>query len=152
ISVFNNATPGIHGHIASSTITNNGAFNGSGGAAGHGAVSGAAGSTSLADGGNLDLYGDTLEIRDSVIAGGVAASASYTNCSIGSSTLTSHGYNVEDKNQCIPTPAAGDRHNLNPMLGPLQDNGGPTETMAPLAGSPLINGGPATCQGLGTPL
>jgi predicted outer membrane repeat protein len=29
----------------------------------------------------------------------------------------------------------------NPMLGPLQDNGGPTLTMAPLAGSPAIDGG-----------
>ena len=34
------------------------------------------------------------------------------------------------------------------MLGPLQDNGGPTRTMAPLPGSPLIDGGPPTCTGL----
>jgi hypothetical protein len=29
----------------------------------------------------------------------------------------------------------------DPKLGPLQDNGGPTQTMAPLAGSPLLNAG-----------
>jgi parallel beta-helix repeat protein len=29
----------------------------------------------------------------------------------------------------------------DPMLGPLQDNGGPTQTMAPLAGSPLLDAG-----------
>ena len=31
-----------------------------------------------------------------------------------------------------------------PMLGALADNGGPTLTMLPLAGSPLIDAGPAT--------
>ena len=30
---------------------------------------------------------------------------------------------------------------LNPQLGPLQDNGGPTPTMALLSGSPAINAG-----------
>lgn len=29
----------------------------------------------------------------------------------------------------------------DPMLGPLQDNGGPAETMAPVAGSPVIDAG-----------
>ncbi len=29
----------------------------------------------------------------------------------------------------------------NPMLGPLQNNGGPTPTMAPLVGSPVIDQG-----------
>jgi hypothetical protein len=43
-------------------------------------------------------------------------------------------------------------HNLiggNPLLGPLQDNGGPTQTMALLAGSPALNAGDPTQ--LGTP-
>jgi hypothetical protein len=31
--------------------------------------------------------------------------------------------------------------NVNPLLGPLQDNGGPTKTMALLAGSPALNAG-----------
>ena len=57
-----------------------------------------------------------------------------------------------DKNQCLDAPVTGDRHDLDPKLGPLQDNGGPTKTMAPLSGSPLIDGGPAICQGVGTPL
>ncbi len=40
---------------------------------------------------------------------------------------------------------------LDPLLGPLQDNGGPTQTMAPLIGSPAIGAGdpsdaPATDQ------
>ena len=36
----------------------------------------------------------------------------------------------------------------DPLLGPLQDNGGPTPTMAPAAGSPAIDAGSAS--GLGT--
>lgn len=34
-----------------------------------------------------------------------------------------------------------DRINTDPMLGPLQDNGGPTFTHAPLTGSPAIDSG-----------
>jgi hypothetical protein len=33
----------------------------------------------------------------------------------------------------------GDLRNVNPLLGPLQDNGGPTQTMALLAGSPALD-------------
>jgi hypothetical protein len=39
---------------------------------------------------------------------------------------------------------SGDRTNINPMLGPLQNNGGPTQTMALLIGSPAINAGDNT--------
>jgi len=35
----------------------------------------------------------------------------------------------------------GDQINTDPMLGPLQDNGGPTFTQALLPGSPAIDAG-----------
>jgi len=35
----------------------------------------------------------------------------------------------------------GDRINTDPMLGPLQDNGGSTFTHAPSTGSPAIDAG-----------
>jgi CSLREA domain-containing protein len=152
VSLLNAGNTDINGHIASSTIANNSVFAGTGGAGGFGLVSGADGDVGLAFGGNLAVYSDKAEIRDSVIVGGVASSASSTNCDVGGGEVTSHGYNVEDKNQCIPTPATGDRHDIDAKLGPLQENGGPTKTMAPLGGSPIINGGPAVCQGDGTPL
>jgi hypothetical protein len=38
----------------------------------------------------------------------------------------------------------GNIFNVNPMLGPLQNNGGPTLTMAPLPGSPAIDAVGAT--------
>jgi len=45
----------------------------------------------------------------------------------------------------------GDLNNTDPLLGSLQNNGGPTQTMALLSGSPAIDAGnPAGCtDGLG---
>jgi hypothetical protein len=40
--------------------------------------------------------------------------------------------------------AATDVLGIDPQLGPLQDNGGPTQTMALLAGSPAVNAGDNT--------
>jgi len=41
---------------------------------------------------------------------------------------------------------SGDRNNTDPMLGPLQNNGGPTLTMALPSGSPAIDAGnPSGC-------
>jgi hypothetical protein len=39
---------------------------------------------------------------------------------------------------------ASDLLNINPKLGPLQDNGGPTQTIALLPGSPAIDAGDLT--------
>lgn len=61
-----------------------------------------------------------------------------------------------DINNLITTPAEAILF-ADPLLGPLADNGGPTETRALLAGSPAINAGnaaacPATDQrGVGRP-
>jgi hypothetical protein len=35
----------------------------------------------------------------------------------------------------------GDLPNVDPLLGPLEDNGGPTDTHSLLAGSPAISAG-----------
>jgi CSLREA domain-containing protein len=49
--------------------------------------------------------------------------------------------NMEDTNTCglVSTVTAPNFPNTNPLLGPLQDNGGPTRTMALLPGSPAID-------------
>jgi hypothetical protein len=41
------------------------------------------------------------------------------------------------------SPIVGTPLTADPLLGPLQENGGPTETMAPAAGSPAIDAGSA---------
>ena len=56
-------------------------------------------------------------------------------------TVTSHGYNISDDNGAGLLTGPGDQINTDPMLGPLQDNGGPTLTQALLPGSPAINAG-----------
>lgn len=55
----------------------------------------------------------------------------------------SMGHNIEDADTC-GLVAAGDQININPMLEPLADNGGPTPTMALMAGSPAIDTGDTT--------
>jgi len=56
-------------------------------------------------------------------------------------TVTSLGYNLSSDDGGGFLTATGDQTNTNPMLGPLQDNGGPTFTCALLPGSPAINAG-----------
>ncbi|HEU5008107.1 MAG TPA: choice-of-anchor Q domain-containing protein [Jatrophihabitantaceae bacterium] len=52
--------------------------------------------------------------------------------------MTSDGYNLDSDGSC-GFDKAGDHSTVNPELGALQDNGGPTKTMMPLAGSPAID-------------
>jgi hypothetical protein len=55
------------------------------------------------------------------------------------------GNNLDQDNSCNLT-AEGDVPNVDPMLGPIADNGGPTRTEALQVGSPAIDAGnPATC-------
>ena len=56
-------------------------------------------------------------------------------------TVTSYGYNISSDNGGGYLSGPGDQINADPMLGPLQDNGGPTFTRALLPGSPAINAG-----------
>jgi CSLREA domain-containing protein len=87
-------------------------------------------------GANLELLsGGTF--RDSIVADPVGAD----NCS---GTFTSSGYNLEDDPG--PSPSCGftettDIAGQNPMLAPLANNGGPTNTQALPANSPAIDQG-----------
>ena len=60
-----------------------------------------------------------------------------SNCS---GAPTDAGHNLSSDASCAFT-GAGSRTNLNPMFGPLANNGGPTLTMALLPGSPAIDTG-----------
>jgi hypothetical protein len=59
----------------------------------------------------------------------------------GGATVTSLGYNMTDDGGGGFLSQTGDRVNTDPMLGPLQDNGGPTFTHALLPGSLAIDKG-----------
>jgi hypothetical protein len=105
-------------------------------------------------GGNLNASVG-VQSENTIFSEGVAT-AGQENCS---SPGTSLGHNLEDTtpSQCGLSTALGDRIGINPLLGPLQSNGGPTQTMALLIGSPAIDAGessgcPVTDQrGLGRP-
>jgi hypothetical protein len=56
-------------------------------------------------------------------------------------TVTSLGYNLSSDDGGGYLNGPGDQINIDPMLGPLQDNGGPTFTHELLPGSPAIDAG-----------
>ena len=76
-----------------------------------------------------------MAVKNSIVAGNTGA-----NCS---GSPTSLGYNLEDTNTCGFNQTA-DQNNTDPQIGPLADNGGPTQTHALLAGSPAIDAGDDT--------
>jgi hypothetical protein len=79
-------------------------------------------------------------IQNSIIAN----SGSQGNCAFGPG-FHSKGYNISDDDTCNLN-GPGDMSNTNPQLGPLQNNGGPTQTMALPFGSPAIDAGnPSGC-------
>jgi hypothetical protein len=69
----------------------------------------------------LQREGGTLNIRGSVIE----TSGAVTACESGAGFITSQGFNVFTDNTCAFTLGTGDEENADPMLGPLEDNGGP---------------------------
>jgi hypothetical protein len=71
------------------------------------------------------------KIRNSIVAKNSGA-----NCL----AVTSLGYNLSSDDSCAFN-GPGDLNNIDPMLGPLQFNGGPTKTMALPSGSPAVDAG-----------
>jgi hypothetical protein len=61
--------------------------------------------------------------------------------------FTSQGHNLSSDDGSGFLTGDGDLINVDPLLGPLQDNGGPTQTMALSAGSPALNAGDPTQLG-----
>jgi hypothetical protein len=85
---------------------------------------------------------DTLTITNSIVANSPSGGDCYST-----GQFTDGGHNLSSDDSCsfdwLP--------NTDPLLGPLQDNGGPTWTHALLEGSPAIDAGdnawcPATDQ------
>ena len=93
----------------------------------------------VAMGGNL-FFDKRLTARNTIVANGTAP-GSKGNCNEPLNPAGgSGGFNIESADQC-GFKAAGDRVNTDPQLGPLQSNGGPTQTMVPAPGSPAIDQG-----------
>jgi CSLREA domain-containing protein len=89
-------------------------------------------------GGIWNLASGTVNARNTIIAKNTAAAGPDID-----GTLTSQGYNLigTTSGTTISGDATGNQLNVDPLLGPLQDNGGPTFTHALLSGSTAIEGG-----------
>jgi predicted outer membrane repeat protein len=131
---------GIYGNnitITNSTITGNSALRG-GGVAGGGNIAHTTFSNNSASqaGGALYLT-SALELGNTILKAGASGVNIFNN---GGSFIT-HGYNISSDDGSGFLNGPGDQINTDPMLGPLQDNGGPTFTHALLPGSPAIDAG-----------
>ncbi|HEX9374946.1 MAG TPA: choice-of-anchor Q domain-containing protein [Actinomycetota bacterium] len=107
----------------------------------------ASGSNPFAGGGGLDVESGTTFLHGTILAANTAATG--PNC-IGA--FTTEGFNVYgDTTGCGVTPAGTDHPNVAPKLSALADHGGPTLTLALLAGSPALNKIPvAECHDMST--
>ena len=89
------------------------------------------------NGGAINNRLGILEIENTILNRGDLGS----NIVNDSGTITSHGYNLSSDDGGGYLTGPGDQLNTDPLLGPLQDNGGPTRTHALLPGSPAIDAG-----------
>src|SRR6266542_3198398 len=102
---------------------------------------GAGGGIYIQFGGNVSITNSTISDNgheDGLQGGGIyiqGGSLSLKSVTIsGNKSQTGAG-------TCITAPATGDQRNVNPLLGSLANNGGPTQTHALLTNSPAIDKG-----------
>ena len=131
--------------VTDSTISGNNAGGGSGGGiynsgsvtvtdstiSGNNAVGGIGGVRSIGiynGGGTVSLAADVLATFGGVPSGGECSGGGFTDL----------GYNVADDNTCAFTSSTSISKSTAEDLGPLQNNGGPTQTIEPTAGNPAI--------------
>ena len=133
---------GVHNSTLSDTVVSNSTIsdNGSGIYNDNGAIAASIYNSTMSNNG--------VEIRNFNAPVVVAMSHTIFNVSPGGhsilndfGTVTSYGYNVSSDDGGGYLHGPGDQINTDPLLGPLQDNGGPTFTHALLPGSPAINAG-----------
>jgi len=70
------------------------------------------------------------------------------DCESGGSTVADDGYNLDEDGTCGFSTANHSQSDVDPDLGPLDNNGGPTETQAPALGSPALDQIPAGTSSL----
>ncbi|MGW1956979.1 choice-of-anchor Q domain-containing protein [Streptomyces sp. NPDC001920] len=95
----------------------------------------------------VDLPLGRLTLRNSVVAGNTVGGEA-ADCKRAFATIASKGHNLDGDGSCRLT-APGDLPSRPSLIGPLADNGGPTDTAALLPGSPALDAAadcPATDQ------
>jgi hypothetical protein len=153
-SMFVGPVPGVGGGvfigggtIRNSTISGNGALFGGGIAAGISTTLSLFNTTVTAnspDGYLNALAGMTLVLRNTIIAGNGVDCSDFSGSGF---TTVGDAYNIDGDGSC--GLSGTDQSGVNPMLGPLEDNGGPTFTHALIVGSPAIDMGSPAVPGSG---
>jgi len=88
-----------------------------------------------------------VTLTNTLLAGGALVG----NCA--GDNFISAGYNLSSDTSCAAfLTHTGDLNNVNPQLGPLGNNGGPTPTRLPQTGSPAIDAIPLNTNGCGRSL
>jgi hypothetical protein len=84
----------------------------------------------------------TITLLNTIVAENSGSQFGKSGASVGPGTFTSLGHNLSsDASGRLAGP--GDLQNANPLLAPLGNYGGPTQTLALLPGSPAIDAGTA---------
>jgi len=144
---------GLHVRLINSTLSNNTAIFDGGGLFHYEGTRPKAylsnvtifGNTAGGDGGGIAV-GSLITLSHVIIGGNVDTGGEANDCA---GDFYSLGYNlIQDDMGCGITGAtAQDIISRDPILGPLQDNGGPTFTHALLPGSPAIDAGNPAAPG-----
>jgi hypothetical protein len=79
----------------------------------------------------------SVEVSNTILNAGMSGENIFNE----GGTVTSLGYNLSSDDGGGYLTGPGDQINTDPLLGPLQDNGGPTLTHGLLPGSPAIDAG-----------
>jgi LPXTG-motif cell wall-anchored protein len=151
------ADPGAGVVIDSSTIADNSATAGIGGIGlldgtattsyliTHSTISGNTGAAGEAGGLDAPNAPVTLDLDHTVVAGNGANDTLFSDPA---TALTAAWSLVQNPDSLTSTAMNGtDLSGVDPQLGPLADNGGPTQTMLPAASSPLIDAGDPAITG-----
>jgi CSLREA domain-containing protein len=127
--------------VTNSTISGNHATSSGGGIYSEGAlqvINSTISGNSADMGGGIFVETGTAEASNTLLSGNSASSEDSSNCS---GFVGNLGNNLDSGTSCGFGTNNNSLSGVDPMLGDLADNGGPTETHALLGGSPAINKG-----------
>ena len=128
--------------VTNTTLSNNSTNGGGGGvfkqSGGNATLTACTLSANAASNGGGLINGGTLTLSNTIVANSLSGG----NCA---NPIASAGHNLSDDSTCT-LGGTGDQNNVPANLAPLGNYGGPTQTIALLAGSPAIDhGDPAVC-------
>lgn len=141
-TVSGNAGAAVHNSIEATTAVSNSTISGNSGGGIYSDFGAPTGGSSVVnstmDDNYVEIWNGGAFIKNTIFE---VSPGGHSIVSDGFSTVQSFGYNLSSDDGGGYLNGPGDQTNTDPLLGPLQNNGGPTLTHALLADSPAINAG-----------